>query len=165
MMRFSDDDFQRVSSHGSHAKWINALLSALPTDVARNVLLCRPEKAQDIENQLVPVCQKLSLYAIQKGELLPSTTEEFEELKYVKHTVESVEKTKDWLRNVEIPSHTQMILSYDFKTAFMVPWITFLSYYDEFCSRGLDDICICSVCGRWNLLYYHEDVFIFSKLK
>jgi hypothetical protein len=163
MITYTAEDFVTIRLQNPPKGWVKFLLSDLTEDILHQICLFRPEKANELEDSILPVFRKMHPYLFCPAEALPETTTDFDELKRLERTATSVQDTKDWLATLDIPSQTEMIVSYDLQTALVMEWSVFTKSYDQFCYYGLHDICVVSVCERWNLLYYHEDIFLFGK--
>jgi hypothetical protein len=161
-MLFTDSDYQPIISHSFSNPMIDTVLSVLAKDVLPEISLFLPEKARALEKRILPFCQELSAFVIQM-EILPPKLADLEHLKRLMYTARSEEKTRSWLSNLEIPPQMNIIVSYDFNTALLMPWSIFMRHYDDFCYYGGYDICVCSVDEQWYLLYYHEDIFLFGR--
>jgi len=162
MIQFSNDDFESIYTPSEPR--IRFILSDWSKSDLSQIRLFRPEKSRDLEKSTLPFFRQLYPYLFSDVETLPES-QDFDELKRLKYTVESIDGTKEWLATLEIPAQTETVVSYDFRIALLVQWSLFAESYENFCYSSLDDICIFSTSERWYLLYFHEDIFLFAKRK
>ena len=163
MIHYQDDDFESVDNPS--ARRIRFILSSWPEDNLHQIRLFRPAKSEELEKVTLSVFRKLYPYFFYNAEKIPESAQDFDELKEVKDTVRSIERTKEWLSSLAIPAQIEMVVSYDSQIAVLVQWSLFAASYEKCCYSGLDDICVFSTCERWYLLYYHEDIFLFGNRK
>lgn len=163
MIHYSDDDFEAI--YNPSIQKVRRILSDWPRSDLEHIRVFRPEKSQALEQIGLPFFQKLYPYLFYDAEKIPKRTQDFDELKELKETVQSIEETKAWLATLAIPPQTEMIVSYDLRVALLMHWSLFAASYDRLCYSGLDDILIFSTSEQWYLLYYHEDIFLFGKRK
>jgi hypothetical protein len=163
MIQYSDNDFESIDDPSEPR--IRFILSDWSKHDLSQIRLFRPEKARELEQVTLPFFRKLYPYLFRDAGEIPENTQDFEELKEIKDTVQSIENTKEWLTSLVIPPQTEMIVSYDFRIALLIPWSLFAEAYEKFCYSSLDDICVVSTDERWYFIYFHEDQFLFGKRK
>jgi len=163
MIQYSNNDFESIDDPSEPR--IRFILSDWSKNDLSQIRVFRPEKARDLEQITLPFFRKLYPYLFYNAGEIPESTQDFDELKELKDTVKSIEGTKEWLTSLAIPAQTEMIVSYDFRIALLIPWSLFTESYEKFCYSSLDDICVFSVCERWYFIYLHEDRFLFGKRK
>lgn len=163
MIHFTTNDFEAISVLVPPQHRADFIVSNIAESSLREIRLFRLEKAKEVERKALPIFREMYPYLFDASMNTLPYTKEFRELKRLQNTVSSIHRTKEWLRSLEIPALTEMIVSYDFQTAFEMPWIIFVGVYDTLCYSSLDDIYIFSVSERWYLLYYHEDIFLFGE--
>jgi len=161
MIKYNNDDLESI--YDPSEPRIRFILSDWSKSDLSQIRLFRPEKARDLEQITLPFFRKLYPYLFHGAGKIPESTPDFDELKELKGTVTSLEGTKQWLTSLAIPAQTEMIVSYDFRIALLIPWSLFAESYERFCYSSLDDICIFSACERWYFIYFHEDSFLFGR--
>lgn len=160
MLSYNDDDFETIDLLNPPRRLVDFVLADFEEDDLRQIRLFHPEKAQDLEKRILPKFRAMYPYLFTVT--IPESTNDFRKIKRLKQTVNSIPETKKWLSALGIPADKEFIVSFDLKTALLMQWSFFYGSYEKFCYNGINDICIISICERWLLLYYHEDIFIFG---
>jgi hypothetical protein len=73
------------------------------------------------------------------------------------------EPIRAWLRKLPVEPDQTVLASWDVDTAVETDWQTFVTYWDDFCYAGSDDLTVWSPEAAWYLCYDHTEVFRFGR--
>lgn len=74
------------------------------------------------------------------------------------HQATDPEATQTWLRHLPVTA-SEVTLLWNNETALILPWSTFVSYWDDFCYPSSDDAAIIPGSRQGMLLWHHYEVF------
>lgn len=163
MFQIDEHDFQDRENFSFLWRWKDEDGWVFPEEVLAQIRVFQPDKARQLEVDLLPMCQLLSRYLF---EPIPQDTTQHRPFGWIHRLkVENQlnEQVTQWLSSQEISGETIMLLSWEKTVAVAVPWGLFCRYWHDFCYPGSDDICIRSLCGKWYALYYHENIFLVAQ--
>lgn len=103
------------------------------------------------------------------SELHPLTTEQIEALRHflvkryertvVEHrATKEVEETSRWLASLQLQV-ARVIAVWNKDTAMSIPWVTFVTYWSDFCYPASDDVDIYVEGGPQVLRWRHDETF------
>lgn len=159
------EDFSSLENFELLWRWTDPECAVLPESILAQIRVLLPERARQLEEQIHPLCQQLSLFLYNPIPESVSSGSRFEAIRRLRIVEQSDKIVHDWLVSLEIPEDTTILVSWEPKVAVTVPWQIFCEYWDDFCYPGVDDICIHSTNNTWHMVYYHENIFLFGKLR
>lgn len=68
-----------------------------------------------------------------------------------------------WLRLHDADATQDVLVSHRSQGVYAVTWGLFCEHWSSFCHPASDDVVISPFSESWVLMYYHEDVFFWSK--
>jgi hypothetical protein len=76
---------------------------------------------------------------------------------------DSPESVRDRLGELLVSPSTQVVVSWDQTTAVVMPWRTFVGYWEAFCYPSSDDVSVWEPGAAWTLCYRHFQVIEFGR--
>jgi hypothetical protein len=72
--------------------------------------------------------------------------------------------TRTWLRALPVSPTTEVVVSWDAKTAALTDWEAFVAAWDDFCHASSDDVTVWAPGATWTLCYWHFGLLEFSSV-
>lgn len=148
-LQVSSDDYERLSKFRLSLRWIDFM----PQDDYFRIHPVNPLKAKVFWEHVTGF--------LEKGQLNPA-------LFQVEPQFDASGEpgpVSDWLLQRDSSVSQFVLLFWDESTAVLTEWEIFIQYWDDFCYPSSDDVIIYPLSGKWLLLYDHEEILQFGRLK
>lgn len=165
MFHLHESDFQPLAQSQLAKMLTDRNEPTIPAFELAQIRVFRPEKAQLVEQKILPGCQRISRYlfeTIPNDPLLIQPFKKIERMQCREFGPSSQQAVTHWLASLEIEQDALLLLSWETTIAAAVPSSIFRRYWIEFWE---DDLCVCTLSGDWYLLLYHEGVLLAGQVE
>lgn len=144
MTTLGESDFIPLDSFALAWRWTEESHATLPKASLARIRPLAPAKAAEIAPEATELCVGGDTAIMRAASGDP-------------------EPVRAWLRKLPVESDVMVLASWDVDTAVETDWATFVTYWDDFCYAGSDDLTVWSPEAAWYLCYDHEEVFRFGR--
>lgn len=86
----------------------------------------------------------------------------FKSEEWIELKTDEEQEVRKWLYQRGLPLKTEVFLSWDRRTAMIVPWKLMIEYFDDFFYPGPDDLTVFDASLNWAIFFWHEGWIYFG---